>query len=315
MTRRRGPRRLLVVTADDYGLTEGVSRAILAAHHGGVVTSTSVLALGPAFATTARWLHDAPDLGIGAHLALVGEDPPLLPATEVPTLVDRRGRLHRSWRTFLPAVATGRIDPGDVLRELRAQLAAVRAAGLEPDHLDTHQNLHLWPAVGQVVRRLGEESGIRSVRVPGSTARSPVGVAVRHLAARLHRSCEDDGWTTPQACRGLDTAGALDRQRALAVLDELAASPARTAELAAHPGEADDPDLARYRWGYRWGDELEALRSPELRRAVEDRGFRLGTFADLPPAVIDLTSGHDEAVVDLTDRDAVATGVRIGARR
>ena len=41
--------RLLIVNADDFGLTEGISRGILHAHRQGIVTSTSVIALGPAY--------------------------------------------------------------------------------------------------------------------------------------------------------------------------------------------------------------------------------------------------------------------------
>src|SRR4051812_5129885 len=84
------PARLLIVNADDYGLTPGVSRAIVDGHRDGIVTSTSVIALGPAFAATRPWLDEVPALGTGAHLAAVGEDPPLLSAREIPTLVDRR---------------------------------------------------------------------------------------------------------------------------------------------------------------------------------------------------------------------------------
>ncbi|MDP9418579.1 MAG: ChbG/HpnK family deacetylase, partial [Actinomycetota bacterium] len=80
-------RRLLIVNADDYGLTAGVSRGILRAHREGIVTSTSVLAVAPGFATTVGWLGESPQLDVGAHLAAVGEDPPLLSAAEIPTLV------------------------------------------------------------------------------------------------------------------------------------------------------------------------------------------------------------------------------------
>ena len=64
--------RLLIVNADDYGLTAGVSRAVIEAHRAGIVTSTSVIALGPAFDRTRPWLDDAPEIGTGAHLAAVG---------------------------------------------------------------------------------------------------------------------------------------------------------------------------------------------------------------------------------------------------
>ncbi|WP_334142765.1 carbohydrate deacetylase [Rhabdothermincola sp.] len=275
--------RLLIVNADDFGLTEGVSRAILRSHRDGVVTSTSVLALGPAFERTVRWLDDAPGLGTGAHLAAVGEDPPLLEAREIPTLVDARGRLRPSWRQFLPLLAARRVDPADIHREFTAQLERIIGAGRTVDHLDTHQNVHLWPAVRDVLFELGERFGVRAVRVTRSSARGVIGSTVRRLARDLEARCDQHGWAYPQASTGLDEAGSLDRGGMVAAVDRLARGGAESAELATHPGERDDPDLRRYRWGYRWGDELEALCSRTVRTAIDEAGFRLGTFAELDP--------------------------------
>lgn len=275
------PRPLLIVNADDYGLTEGVSRAILEDHRDGIVTSTSVLALAPAFATTAGWLADAPALGCGAHLAAVGEDPPLLSATEVPTLVDKRGRLWSSWRVFLPRAAAGRIDPDDLRREFTAQFDAITGAGVAVDHVDTHQNLHLWPMVADVVLDLGEARDVTVVRVTRSAERGPVGQTVRRLAQRLEGILDQRGWRYAAASTGLDEAGHLDLPAMVAALTRLAATGAPSAELATHPGGPDDPDRARYRWAYQWDDEHAALRSATVRTAVDELGFRLGTFADL----------------------------------
>lgn len=273
--------KLLIVNADDFGLTEGVSRAILDCHRRGIVTSTSVLALAPAFDRTVRWLQDAPDLGTGAHLAVVGEDPPLLSAREIPTLVDRRGRLHLSWRQFLPRAAAGRIDPADLRREFTAQLDRITGAGVRVDHIDTHQNLHLWPSVRDVVIGIGNERGIRAMRVTRSSSRGIVGTAVRWLAAELERACRQAGWAFPAASTGLDGAGHLDTESMVAAIRALAAAGGDSAELATHPGEHGDPDLLRYRWGYLWGGEADALRAPEVRGALERDGLQLGTFVDL----------------------------------
>ena len=272
--------RLLIVNADDYGLTAGVSRAILAAADDGIVTSTSVLAVAPAFASTAAWLAST-DIGVGAHLALVGEDPPLLTAAEVPTLVDRRGAFSASWRQLLPKVAVGRIDPADVRRELTAQLEAIGAAGLRITHVDTHQHVHLWPSLGAIVLEVAAAAGIGAVRIIRSAARSPVGMTVSRLGRRFERRATAAGFRWPASATGLDEAGTLSGERLLAAIDRLGASAARSAELATHPGEAGDGDLDRYRWGYQWADELAALRAPAAREAVERHGFRLGTYADL----------------------------------
>ncbi|MCX7619513.1 MAG: ChbG/HpnK family deacetylase [Acidimicrobiales bacterium] len=281
MTDNAVSRKLLIVNADDYGLTVGVSRAILHAHRAGVVTSTSVLTLAPGFEKTAHWLHDAPELGVGAHLAAVGEDPPLLSAREVPTLVDKKGKLWLSWRQFLPRAAAGRIDPDDLRREFAAQLQKLDDAGLRIDHLDTHQNLHLWPMVRDVVFELGEQRGIRAVRVTRSAARTGVGLVVSRLARDLERHANRRGWVYPEASTGLDEAGNLELAAMLAAIGRLAATGARSAELATHPGEHGDPDLVRYEWEYRWAYELDALCRASVRHAIEDLGFELATFADL----------------------------------
>ncbi len=275
-------RRLLIVNADDYGLTSGVSRGILRAHRDGIVTSTSVLTLAPAFPTTVGWLGDVGSLGVGVHLAAVGEDPPLLPAAEIPTLVDERGRLAPSWRQFLPRAAAGRIDRDDLAREFAAQVDAVAGAGLPIGHLDTHQHLHLWPLVRGVVLDLAERLGA-GVRVTRSAARSPVGVVVRRLARSLEADARVRGLRFPKSAAGLDEAGALDRDSLVAAVARLAGDGWASAEVGSHPGAGDDPARSRYRWNYRWEEELAALTSPEARRAVEAGGFTLGTYADLPP--------------------------------
>ncbi len=279
----RTSRRLIIVNADDYGLTAGVSRGILRAHREGIVTSTSVLAVAPGFATTVGWLGESPQLDVGAHLAAVGEDPPLLSAAEIPTLVDRRGRLALSWRQFLPRTAAGRIDPADVAAEFGAQADAVAGAGIALTHLDTHQHLHLWPLVRTVVLGMAERLGM-AVRITRSAAHSPVGVVVRRLSVALEAEARWRSIPFPDDAAGLDEAGSLDDSTLVRALRRLAVGPGTSAEVGSHPGEASDPDRHRYRWDYRWGDELAALTSPAARHAVDDAGFVLGTYAELAPA-------------------------------
>ncbi|SCX52516.1 Predicted glycoside hydrolase or deacetylase ChbG, UPF0249 family [Klenkia marina] len=276
--------RLLVVNADDLGLTAGVCRAVALAHTDGVVTSTSVLAVGRAFDDAAAVLQDNEELGLGAHLAIVGEDPPLLTAREVPTLVDRSGRFPLSYRTVVARGVAGRIDPADVAREFRAQIERVRGIGRPVTHLDTHQHTHLWPAVADVVVDLAGEAGIGAVRLPGSARRGPLGAGVRVLAGRLRQRLASAGVATTEAYAGLDEAGRLDARGLDVALRRAARADVGSLEVNAHPGEAGDPDLARFDWDYRWADETTMLTDPVTRRLVIAHGFRLGTFADLVAA-------------------------------
>ena len=283
MTEAAAPPRLLIVNADDYGLTDGVCRAILRAHREGIITSTSALAVAPAFARCASWLEEVPELGVGVHLAVVGEDPPLLSAREIPTLVDDRGHFPLSWRQFLPRIAARRIDIDDIEREFTAQADAVRSAlNTRPiTHLDTHQHLHLWPRIASLVCRLAERWEVPAVRVTRSRATSPKGRVVNRLASRLERRASSAGLHSPAAFAGFDEAGAVSPATLISVIGKLAATGARSAEIGIHPGEHADSDLIRYEWNYHWSDELEALLAPESRAAVEQAGFTLGSFAAL----------------------------------
>ncbi|MDQ1426409.1 MAG: hypothetical protein QOD72_3907, partial [Acidimicrobiaceae bacterium] len=148
--------RLLIVNADDFGLTAGVCRAIVKAHREGIVTSTSALAVGPAFAAGASMLDEVPALGVGVHVAVVGEDPPLLTAAEIPTLVGRHGHLDLSWRRFLLRAFAGRVDVADIEREATAQIDAIASAvpARALTHVDSHQHLHLWPPFGRLLVEL-----------------------------------------------------------------------------------------------------------------------------------------------------------------
>jgi predicted glycoside hydrolase/deacetylase ChbG (UPF0249 family) len=276
--------RLLIVNADDYGLTEGISRGILHGHREGIVTSTSAMPLGPAYPKVAKWLADEDELGVGVHLAAVGEDPPLLSAREIPSLVGRRGHLCETYGEFIARALTGRINAEELRLEFTAQLETVLELGVPITHLDAHQHLQLWPSVCSVVIELATRFDIPAVRVPRFRARNPVALGVTVLGARLARRAKRAGLAFPLDAVGIECAGHLDEQRLPSVLARLSAHGHANAELTVHPGEGDDQDRARYHWGYQWEDELSALVGPVAKRAVADAGFTLATYADLPHA-------------------------------
>ena len=276
------PGRILIVNADDYALTEGICRAVLRGHRDGVVTSTSVMAIGPAF-DCAKWLEDAPELGVGVHLALVSDDPPVLSAKEIPSLVDRKGALATSWTRLLPRLTTGRIDADDVERELETQISAVAdVVGRDRlTHLDSHQHLHLWPSIGKVVVRLARRWEVDGVRVTRSFSALPVGLALNGLARVLRRRCAAADLRTTDAFAGFDEGGELSQGPLIEAIVRLGATRATTAELATHPGEVADGDLGPHHWPYHRADELAGVLSPDVRGAIERAGFTLGTYADL----------------------------------
>ena len=80
----------LIVNADDLGWTDGVNRGILEAFHHGIVTSTSLLANGAAFAGGVEAARLAPGLGVGVHLNL-SDGPPVAERETITSLLNDDG--------------------------------------------------------------------------------------------------------------------------------------------------------------------------------------------------------------------------------
>lgn len=251
------PARALIVNADDFNLTAGVSRGIAEAHQAGIVSSTTVMVNLPGLRDNLRHIQDLPMLGLGLHLNLT-YGPPASPAEKVRSVLGPDGWLVRD-----PARQLQVGDPEEIAREWDAQLEAfVTAVGRPPTHLDTHHNLHARPSASEIAldlaRRLHVPLRPVTPAVPAAMAAAGLPVPSRligDIAAGLY-------WTVT---------------RLLQCLDELADG---VTEICCHPGRFDEALLVS---GYnrQREAELQALIDPAVRQRLRERGIALLTYADL----------------------------------
>jgi len=88
----------LIVNADDFGASVGINRGIVECHTRGVVTSTSMMVTGRAVAEAAAMSRDLPDLAVGLHFDVCGEDEREFDTTGV-------AAVHEEFRRQLDAFA------------------------------------------------------------------------------------------------------------------------------------------------------------------------------------------------------------------
>jgi predicted glycoside hydrolase/deacetylase ChbG (UPF0249 family) len=138
--------KLLIVHADDVGVTHSVNTATIKALDTGLVNSASIMVPCPWFPEIADYAKSHPDIDFGLHLTLTSERVyyrwgPVAAKSSVPSLVDPNGYFFHDWSAEtspVPHLAV-RIDPQDAERELRAQIDRAYAMGIRPTHLDSHQ--------------------------------------------------------------------------------------------------------------------------------------------------------------------------------
>lgn len=264
----------LVVTADDVGLHSGMTAGALAAHDHGIVTAVSVSPNGKAFDDAVARLRERPNLQVGVHLTLVGEEP-LSPVEEIPSLVTANGSLLGSVRGFAWRYAGGSIREASVVNESRRQVERLLETGLPVVHLNSHQHLHMLPRVFDVVARLAEEYGIPWLRIPNDPAVSrsisarALQLRVLNRLGRRARRALPNGVASPDRTIGVLDAGRLTVAKVLQAVQDLAG----VTELICHPGIGADALAASYRWGYSWDRETQALCDAELAEVCRPSGF------------------------------------------
>jgi predicted glycoside hydrolase/deacetylase ChbG (UPF0249 family) len=250
--------RLLVVNADDFGLTDGVTAGILDAMRTGIVSSTSVMTCVPGALDRLR--RHAPALRgrAGVHLQLT-QGVARLPAGQIPSLVDEAGAFPDR-RGARPLACAREIE-----REWRAQVECVLDAGIQPTHIDSHQHVHKDPSAFQAYCRIA-----RKFSLPARSCSPAMSRRLRGAGVDCPHAFECSWSASGAAASGLLEAA----RRLFAGLDGDA-----VVEAMCHPGR-DDDDLRRLsRLAASRERELAALTEAGLRETLCRLGMELTTMA------------------------------------
>jgi len=289
--------RRLIVNADDFGFTTGVNRAIVEAHTHGIVTSSTLMANGPAFEQAARLAKTLPNLSVGCHVVLIDGEP-VLDARRVPSLASAgsgRTRFRENLKSFVLRAFLGHLEPAEIEAEVTAQIRRLQSSGIAVSHVDTHKHTHLFPAVLRPVLRAAKTCGIRAIRNPFGP-RKPLRSSellarpslwtryaevriLRTMAARFRDSAKRAGLLTTDGTLGVEVTGALDDKLFRAIAEII---PEGTWEFVCHPGYNDD-DLRSSNTRLRESREAELrlLTTPEARQLLSNLGVSLISYRDL----------------------------------
>ena len=241
----------LIVNADDFGLTQGVNQAVLELRRANALSSATLMATSTQFEQAISLIQQVPSLGVGCHVLLV-DGIPVLPPSEIPSLIDPSSRNGMAFRpklsTFVTDLLRGRIKDEEIEAESAAQIKRLMESGIRVTHVDTHKHAHMFSRVLRPLLRAALACGVKAIRNPFEPNWSLNATAhagrVRKMQVRMLRSqsatfsaeVNQAGLLTTDGALGVLGTGTLDAQT---ISNLLAAMPDGTWELVSHPGYND----------------------------------------------------------------------------
>lgn len=278
----------LIVNADDFGLTAGVNRAIIAGNSTGVVTSATLMANAKATTAAQDLAKNRPGLKTGCHVVLI-DGVPL--AANLPSLTNGYSTFRSSLKQFALDAVRKKISADEIQREVETQIRKIQASGVTLTHVDSHKHTHMFPQILRPILRAAKACGIRAVRNPFEPLRTAVvgfpalwmrsaGVmAFQMFAPDFRKAIKEEGMLSTDGTVGIAVTGKLDQQILSRILRVLAEG---TWELVCHPGFSDaDLQSAGTRLTQSREVELAALTSDETKDALASQKIELISYANL----------------------------------
>jgi chitin disaccharide deacetylase len=238
----------LIVNADDFGLTPGVSRSIVDLQEAGALTSATLMATADGFKSAAGKAAAHPRLGVGCHVVLV-DGHPALAKSEIPGLATAAGEFRSTLGAFVRDLMRSKIPEKEIEAEAIAQIRRLQAAGIHVTHVDTHKHTHMFVRVLRPLLRAARTCGVAAIRNPfepeWALAATPGASSGRLWQVRLLRArrraflrlVRDAGLATTDGAIGVLATGTLEFKALKGLLE---AMPEGTWELVCHPGYLDE---------------------------------------------------------------------------
>ena len=271
----------LIVNADDYGRTPGVSTGIRQAHLNGIVSATTVMVNMPGALAQLKMARDeCPKLGFGVHLNLtIG--PPSASPEKIPSLLDARGHFQTRF-TLIESPECIASTHAEI--ELRSQIDTFLSTGIPLDHLDSHHHIvALNPSVWDIYLALADEYGC------GVRPSYPSDVFQESLFHSFPAYVVDFSQTDamerlrasnlpyPDHFLASFFGPGANLEHLLQLLEKL---PQGVCELMCHPGYADALLLSKSGYAKERETELALLTDPKVKQAILESDLRLCTYRD-----------------------------------
>lgn len=324
----------IIVNADDYGLSRGITDHILDSVDNGALNSVSIIANGQAFEYAIAEYKKRSGIRLSAHLNFV-EGRPLSSLKKVDLLVNSKGNFKYTFVSLWLRYLTSRKRTKERLKsqitiESAAQLRAIqdKFTAEFKVNVDSHQHVHLLPFVFDSILNLHDKFNFSYIRLPKEPWFFPFGNKgimrnylgsniIKHFLLNLlsrwnrHKLVIRENITYPDHFIGVLFSGNMNESSVKTALSKVkkGSHDKKCIELLLHPGGAYETE--RHLWGKRGtfynfyyspkrDGERAFLKSGSFKEILSHQEVSLNISSKLPGEIVKyIITGTTAAIVHL----------------
>ena len=267
----------LIVTADDFGYSRHVNKAVIRCFREGIATSTSLIANTGYFYESVKLLKKSRNLEIGIHVNLTE----FKPLAKTKRLTDKDGHFYD--KNLWHLGYCNAVDKKELENEIEMQILKALSSGLKIMHINGHNHVHIFPNVIDAVVKLAKKYGIGCVRVPNDSGHSgnTVEHGIKRIMDRLSKTAKikilKNRLKTTDAFYGALNIHDMDLNRLSEILKSIKHG---TSELMVHPAYADEKGDSFHQSGQR-EKEIELLTSNKTKNLIKKLKIQLTSFSKI----------------------------------
>ncbi len=151
----------LIINADDFGVDQDATEAILQLLLNRKIQSTTVIA-NMAKSDQLKKLAAIENISTGIHINLI-EGKPLSEKASHGGLTNKDGDFIGSLKLWLKFLSF-RVKRSAIKAEIEAQIKALENTGIKISHADSHQHIHQFPFLSSLILKTLKKNGIATIR-------------------------------------------------------------------------------------------------------------------------------------------------------
>jgi len=239
----------MILNADDFGLTQGITDGTIKCHQAGILTSTTCMMNQPFAEYSLNLAKNYPNLGVGIHLVLTAGRP-LVSGDK--TLTDSDGNFKKL--ACYPEGASN-VDLAELYTEWQTQIEKfIAIAGKKPTHLDSHHFAHLFSHHHEVAIRLANAYDL--------PMRQNTQIISNYEFVPCDSTFYGDNLTNKS-------------------LEKIISNHEGTIEIMCHPAYVDHELLNISSYAHQRAKELEIICSDQLKQLIKAHQIELINYAQL----------------------------------